>query len=75
MPHTAHPAFDKAGLYFGIDMVHVPVEAPDFRVDPQGVASRINANAIAIYGVAGNLEGNQVVTEMVYGVFDHLYAV
>ncbi|MCD4741790.1 MAG: aspartate aminotransferase family protein [Desulfobacteraceae bacterium] len=54
MPHTAHPAFDKAGKYFGINMVHVPVSEPDFRVDPKEVESRINKNTIAIVGSAGN---------------------
>ncbi len=54
MPHTAHPAFDKAGRYFGIKMVHVPVSEPDFRVDPSRVESFINKNTIAIVGSAGN---------------------
>jgi glutamate/tyrosine decarboxylase-like PLP-dependent enzyme len=54
MPHTAHPAFDKAGQYFGIEMVHVPVAEPDFRVAPQAVEERITANTIAFVGSAGN---------------------
>ena len=54
MPHTAHPAFDKAGQYFGIEMVHVPVDEPDFRVAPQAVEERISDNTIAIVGSAGN---------------------
>jgi glutamate/tyrosine decarboxylase-like PLP-dependent enzyme len=54
MPHTAHPAFDKADQYFGIKMVHVPVSAPDFRVDPAAVEARINSNTAAIVGSAGN---------------------
>ena len=54
MPHTAHPAFDKAGEYFGIKMVHVPVFKPDFRVDPEAVEARINENSVAIVGSAGN---------------------
>jgi hypothetical protein len=29
----------------------------------------------ALYGLAGSLEGNQQVTELVFGLFDHLYAV
>jgi sphinganine-1-phosphate aldolase len=33
------------------------------------------ADTTAVYGVAGSLEGNMAVTEMVYGVFDHLFAV
>ena len=54
VPRTAHPAFHKAGEYFGIKMVSVPVDLPDFRVDPAAVAERINANTVAIVGSAGN---------------------
>ena len=54
VPHTAHPAFDKAGKYFGIKMVHIPVSEPDFRVDTQAVAEQINENTVAIVGSAGN---------------------
>jgi glutamate/tyrosine decarboxylase-like PLP-dependent enzyme len=54
MPRTAHPAFNKAGEYFGIKMVPVPVDLPDFRVDPAAVADRINENTVAIVGSAGN---------------------
>lgn len=54
MPHTAHPAFDKAGEYFGIKMVHIPVAEPDFLVDPDAVETRINENTVAIVGSAAN---------------------
>ena len=54
VPHTAHPAFDKAGQYFGIKMVHIPVALPDFRADPQAVEAQINENTVAIVGSAGN---------------------
>jgi len=54
MPHTAHPAFDKAGKYFGIKMIHIPVAEPDFRVSPEAVETQINANTVAIVGSAGN---------------------
>jgi glutamate/tyrosine decarboxylase-like PLP-dependent enzyme len=54
MPHTAHPAFDKAGEYFGIKMVHIPVSEPDFRVDPGAMEEQINENTVAIVGSAGN---------------------
>ena len=47
-------AFDKADQYFGIKMVHIPVSAPDFRVDPAAVEARINENTAAIVGSAGN---------------------
>jgi glutamate/tyrosine decarboxylase-like PLP-dependent enzyme len=33
------------------------------------------AETTALYGLAGTLEGNQQVTEMVFGLFDHLYSV
>ena len=54
MPRTAHPAFNKAGEYFGIKMVSVPVDLPDFRVDPAAVEERINEKTVAIVGSAGN---------------------
>ena len=54
MPHTAHPAFDKSDQYFGIKMVHIPVSAPDFLVDPEAVEAQINENTVAIVGSAGN---------------------
>ena len=53
-PHTAHPAFDKSGEYFGIKIVQIPVSEPDFRVDPGTVEAQINANTVAIVGSAGN---------------------
>ncbi len=65
MPHTAHPAFDKAGEYFGIKMVHIPVSAPDFRVDPRAVENQINDHTVAIVGSAGNYP---------YGLIDPLEA-
>jgi len=33
------------------------------------------AETTALYGVAGTLDGNQQMTELMYGLFDHLYAV
>jgi glutamate/tyrosine decarboxylase-like PLP-dependent enzyme len=54
MPRTAHPAFNKAGEYFGIKMVSVDVDLPDFRVDPEAVEAQINENTVAIVGSAGN---------------------
>jgi glutamate/tyrosine decarboxylase-like PLP-dependent enzyme len=54
MPHTAHPAFDNAGQYFGIEMTNVPVGPPDFRVDPMEMEKRITGNTVALVGSAGN---------------------
>jgi len=53
-PKTAHPAFSKAGQYFGIKMVEVPTNLPDFCVDPDVVEAHINKNTIALIGSAGN---------------------
>jgi hypothetical protein len=33
------------------------------------------AETTALYGLAGSVEGNQQVTELIFGVFDYLYAV
>ncbi len=33
------------------------------------------AETTALYGLAGMVDGNQQVTELVFGLFDHLYAV
>lgn len=65
LPKTAHPAFNKAAQYFGIKVVTVPVELPDFRVDPEAVAARINENTVALVGSAGNYP---------YGLIDPLAA-
>jgi sphinganine-1-phosphate aldolase len=65
MPKTAHPAFSKAGQYFGIKIIEVPVDPPDFRVDPARVEARINADTVAIVGSAGNYP---------YGLIDPLEA-
>jgi sphinganine-1-phosphate aldolase len=65
MPKTAHPAFHKAGQYFGIKMIEVPVDPPDYRVDPYRIEANINANTVAIVGSAGNYP---------YGLIDPLDA-
>lgn len=54
MPHTAHPAFDKSGEYFGMRCVHIPASGPDYRVNPQMMSKEINPNTAVIIGSAGN---------------------
>lgn len=54
LPITAHPAFHKAGEYFGIKMVLAPVDDDDYRVIPSEVEKLINGNTIAIAASAGN---------------------
>jgi sphinganine-1-phosphate aldolase len=54
IPKTAHPAFNKAGEYFGINMIQAPVVAPDFLVDVAAVNALIHDNTVALVGSAGN---------------------
>jgi sphinganine-1-phosphate aldolase len=51
VPVTAHAAFDKACLYFGIKPVKVPVTG-DYVADINAVKSAINNNTIVIVGSA-----------------------
>ncbi len=51
IPTTAHAAFTKAGDYFGINIVRIPV-AGDFRADVSATRAAINENTIALVGSA-----------------------
>jgi glutamate/tyrosine decarboxylase-like PLP-dependent enzyme len=51
LPQSAHVAFDKAGHYFGIEMVRVPV-AKDYRADVDAMARLVTRNTIALVGSA-----------------------
>ncbi len=51
-PATAHPAFDKAGNYFGVKVIRVPVSA-DFRADVRAMQRAVTHNTIAMIGTAG----------------------
>jgi len=50
-PTTAHAAFDKAGGYFGIKTIRIPV-GPDFRADVAATEKAITQNTIALVGSA-----------------------
>jgi glutamate/tyrosine decarboxylase-like PLP-dependent enzyme len=50
-PTTAHVAFDKAGDYFGIKVVRVPV-GQDFRADVAAMRQAVTPNTIALVGSA-----------------------
>ena len=52
VPTSAHPAFDKAGNYFGVKIVHVPVRESDKRADVDAMAKAINTNTIMLVGSA-----------------------
>lgn len=51
VPTTAHAAFRKAGEYFGIKIVRIPV-GQDFRADVVATREAINENTIALVGSA-----------------------
>jgi glutamate/tyrosine decarboxylase-like PLP-dependent enzyme len=50
-PSSAHPAFDKAAHYFGIQMVRVPV-GPDYRADVAATRKALTRNTIVVIGSA-----------------------
>lgn len=51
VPITIHPAFEKAGHYFDVELIHVQL-ASDFRVDTEAVRRAVNRNTILIVGSA-----------------------
>ena len=51
VPVTAHAAFDKAAQYFGIKMIHIPIDA-HFQADVDAARAAINRNTIVIVGSA-----------------------
>eukprot|EP01114_Cavostelium_apophysatum_P017080 TRINITY_DN498_c0_g1_i2.p1 TRINITY_DN498_c0_g1~~TRINITY_DN498_c0_g1_i2.p1 ORF type:complete len:525 (-),score=128.59 TRINITY_DN498_c0_g1_i2:83-1657(-) len=53
VPVTAHAAFDKAASYFGIKIIHIPVDS-NFVVDVKQVEAAITRNTIMIAGSAPN---------------------
>lgn len=51
VPLSGHVAFDKAGDYFDVKIVHAPLQE-DFRADVKAVDARINDRTIALVGSA-----------------------
>jgi glutamate/tyrosine decarboxylase-like PLP-dependent enzyme len=51
LPASAHPAFDKAAHYFGVEIVRVPL-GPDLRADVAATRAALTANAVLIVGSA-----------------------
>ncbi|HOZ49051.1 MAG TPA: aspartate aminotransferase family protein [Candidatus Hydrogenedentes bacterium] len=51
VPDSVHVAFDKAGAYFDVDMVRVPL-TKDYLADVDAMARRISRNTIALVGSA-----------------------
>ncbi|MDA0231319.1 MAG: aminotransferase class V-fold PLP-dependent enzyme [Proteobacteria bacterium] len=51
IPHTAHPAFDKAGHMLGVKVVRM-AESPEWRADVAAMADAVNDATIMIMGSA-----------------------
>ncbi len=51
LPVTAHPAFDKAGQYFGIEVRRTPVDE-HFQARVEAMAQAMDKNTIALVGSA-----------------------
>ena len=48
VPVTIHAAFDKAAAYFGIKIVHAPMDKKTCKVDVRKVKSLINSNTVMV---------------------------
>ncbi len=53
-PETAHPAFDKAGHLFGVEMRVAPVDPRSAQVDLDWVRDHVDSNTVALVGSACN---------------------
>ncbi len=51
LPVTAHPAFDKAAHYLGVNAVHIPVRE-DLRADVDAARAAVSANTILVVASA-----------------------
>ncbi len=54
MPDTAHPAFEKGGHLFGIEIIKAPVDPETTEVELDFVRDRVGPNTVALVGSAGN---------------------
>nr|CAD7596116.1 unnamed protein product [Timema genevievae] len=63
LPTTSHPAFDKAGLYFGIRITHTPVDPVHFKADINAMRRAISRNTILLVGSTPNFP---------YGTMDNI---
>ncbi|KAI8591216.1 pyridoxal phosphate-dependent transferase [Geranomyces variabilis] len=54
VPVTIHAAFDKAESYFGVKLIHIPMDPTTGKVELAKVARAINRNTIMLAGSAPN---------------------
>ena len=48
VPISAHAAFDKGADYFGVKLIHIPVDPKSGQVDMKRMARAINGNTILV---------------------------
>jgi len=53
-PETAHPAFDKAGHLFGVEVRRAPIDPETTQVDVDALAALVDDQTVAIVGSATN---------------------
>ncbi|KAG0086054.1 hypothetical protein BGZ93_008582 [Podila epicladia] len=53
-PVTIHAAFDKAASYFGMKLIHVPIDPVTMQADLKAVKKAINKNTVLLAGSAVN---------------------
>jgi len=51
LAYSAHPAFDKAAHFLGLDIVRTPLR-PDFTADPEAMAAAVTPATVMIVGSA-----------------------
>ncbi|XP_049837080.1 sphingosine-1-phosphate lyase isoform X3 [Schistocerca gregaria] len=66
LPKTAHPAFDKAALYFGMRIKHVPVDPVTTKVNIRAMKNSISKNTCMLVGSVPNFP---------YGTMDDIEAI
>ena len=52
LPSSTHPSFEKAGKYFDVKSIYVPVDKKTFRADVKATKEKISDNTILIVGAA-----------------------
>ncbi len=52
LPSSTHPSFEKAGKYFDVKSVYVPVDKVSYRADVKAMKDKLSDNTILIVGAA-----------------------
>jgi sphinganine-1-phosphate aldolase len=52
LPSSAHPSFEKAGKYFDVKPIYVPIDNKSYRADVKAMRNNLSENTILIVGSA-----------------------